>query len=146
MHFLCYTGTMIKTIRSFLSVPVMILLIAVTTLLYSGYRAQRNQANQTARSAGFELLKSLNELQMIADAYRYTPEHRPSFLDGWTQVLLIDDMSEFIAPEVAQHAAALHHAWKENFESLQSAQANTSITSEIKETRRSLKKAIQNLH
>jgi len=94
----------------------MMLMIAVTTLLYSGYRAQLNQENQTARSAGFEILKSLNELQMISDAYRYTPEHHPSFLDGWTQVLLIDDMSAFVAPSVAEHAEILHQQYKEHFD------------------------------
>ncbi|MGB5965868.1 MAG: hypothetical protein WBF77_10580 [Sulfurimonadaceae bacterium] len=68
-----------KTIRNYLTVPVMMLLIAAVTLIYTGYRAQLNQENQTARSAGFEVLKALNELQMIADAHRYTPDEAPKF-------------------------------------------------------------------
>ena len=124
----------------------MMLLIAVTTLLYSGYRAQINQANQTARSAGFEVLKSLNRLQMIIDAQRYTSEDKPSFLEGWTQVLLIDDMSAFIAPKVQKQATILHQRWQNNFESLQTKKSNLLLTEQINTTRSTLKLAIHNLH
>ena len=124
----------------------MMLLIATSTLVYTGYRAQLNQENQTARSAGFEVLKSLNELQMIIDAHRYTPERAPGYLKGWTQILLIDDMSGFIAPSVNQQAKALHQHWQENFEQLHTDKANTEMTAAIDATRISLKEAIQNLH
>ena len=137
---------MIKAIRSYFSVPVMMLLIATATLIYTGYRAQLNQENQTARSAGFEVLKALNELQMIIDAHRYTPNKAPSFLNGWTQILLIDDMSDFIAPSVEQKAEALHNSWQINLDQLQTDKANLEITASIKETRFTLKEAIQNLH
>ena len=124
----------------------MMLVIATMTLLYSGYRAELNQENQTARSAGFELLKALNELQMIVDAHRYTPKTAPSYLKGWTQILLIDDMSDFIAPSVETQADILHNSWQKNFEQLQTDDANIALTSAIKTTRSSLKEAIQNLH
>ena len=137
---------MIKTIRSYFTVPVMMLLIATATLVYTGYRAQLNQENQTARAAGFEVLKALNELQTIADAHRYTPDQAPNFLNGWTQILLIDDLADFIDPSVEQKAAALHNSWQENLDRLQSDRANLEITASIKATRVSLKKAIQNLH
>ena len=137
---------MIKLIRSYLSVPVMMLVIATMTLLYSGYRAQLNQENQTARSAGFEVLKALNELQMIVDAHRYTPDEAPNFLTGWTQVLLIDDLSDFIDPSVEKRAATLHTNWQKNLDQLHSNEANLEITASIKATRISLKEAIQNLH
>ena len=137
---------MINVIRSLFTVPVMMLLIAIATLVYSGYRAELNQANQTARSAGFEVLKSLNTLQMIADAHRYTPEAAPSYLNGWTQILLIDDLSDFIAADVEQKAENLHTAWQENLDKLESDEANAEITSAIKSTRTTLKEAIQSLH
>ena len=124
----------------------MMLVIATMTLLYSGYRAELNQENQTARSAGFELLKALNNLQMIVDAHRYTPETAPNYLTGWTQVLLIDDMSDFIAPSVEIEAGLLHSSWQKNFEQLQTDDANIALTSAIRTTRSSLKEAIQNLH
>ncbi len=137
---------MINAIRSLFTVPVMMLLIAVATLVYSGYRAELNQENQTARSAGFEVLKALNTLQMIADAHRYTPKRAPSYLEGWTQILLIDDLSDFIAPSVEIKAEDLHTVWQENLDRLDSDEANEEITDAIKTTRTSLKEAIQNLH
>ena len=124
----------------------MMLLIAVTTLLYSGYRAELNQQNRTARSAGFEVLKALNTLQMIIDTQRYTPKDAPNFLDGWNEVLLIDDMSDFITPKVQTQAQTLHQTWQNNFESLQSDTSNEALTAAIKRTRASLKQAIYNLH
>lgn len=124
----------------------MMLFIAIATLVYSGYRAELNQENQTARSAGFEVLKALNTLQMIADAHRYTPKTAPSYLDGWTQVLLIDDLSDFIAPGVEKKAENLHTAWQQNLDNLESDDANREITGAIKNARTSLKEAIQNLH
>lgn len=137
---------MINAIRSLFTVPVMMLLIAIATLVYSGYRAELNQENQTARSAGFEVLKALNTLQMIADAHRYTPNTAPSYLDGWTQILLIDDLADFIAPSVENKAEDLHTVWQENLDQLNSDEANEEITNAIKTTRTSLKEAIQNLH
>ena len=137
---------MINAIRSLFTVPVMMLLIAIATLVYSGYRAELNQENQTARSAGFEVLKALNTLQMIADAHRYTPNTAPSYLDGWTQILLIDDLADFIAPSVENKAEYLHTVWQENLDQLNSDEANEEITNAIKTTRTSLKEAIQNLH
>ena len=137
---------MIKKIKQLITVPAMMLLIAVTTLIYSGYRAELNQQNQTARSAGFEVLKALNKLQMTIDAQRYTPEDAPDFLEGWNEVLLIDDMSDFINPKVQTQAQALHQAWQNNFETLQSDASNEAVTATIKRTRASLKQAIYNLH
>lgn len=137
---------MINAIRSLFTVPVMMLLIAIATLVYSGYRAELNQENQTARSAGFEVLKALNTLQMIADAHRYTPNTAPSYLEGWTQILLIDDLADFIAPSVENKAEDLHTVWQENLDQLNSDEANEEITNAIKTTRTSLKEAIQNLH
>ena len=137
---------MINAIRSLFTVPVMMLLIAIATLVYSGYRAELNQENQTARSAGFEVLKALNTLQMIADAHLYTPNTAPSYLDGWTQILLIDDLADFIAPSVENKAEDLHTVWQENLERLDSDEANEEITDAIKTTRTSLKEAIQDLH
>lgn len=124
----------------------MMLLIATATLVYTGYRAQLNQENQTARSAGFEVLKALNELQTITDAHRYTPNEAPNFLNGWTQVLLIDDLADFIDPSVEKKAEALHNSWQKNLDQLHSDEANVEITKAIKATRTSLKEAIQNLH
>ena len=137
---------MIKKIKQLITVPAMMLLIAVMTLFYSGYRAELNQQNQTARSAGFEVLKALNELQMIIDTERYTPKNVPHFLDGWNEVLLIEDMSDFINIGVQTQAQELHQAWQKNFESLQSDTANEAVTAAIKRTRTSLKQALYNLH
>jgi hypothetical protein len=141
----------------------MMLLIAIATLVYSGYRAELNQENQTARSTGFEVLKALNTLQMIADAHRYTPNTAPSYLDGWTQILLIDDLADFIAPSIENKAEDLHTVWQENqtarsagFEVLKALNTLQMIADAhrytpntapaIKTTRTSLKEAIQNLH
>jgi len=137
---------MLKKFRKFISVPVMMLLIATSTLLYSGYRAQLNQANQTARSAGFELLKSLNTLQMIVDAGRYTPDQAASYIAGWTEVLLIEDMASFVSSDVDDAAQALHHLWQQEFEHLDQSSSNNLLTKAIKKTRSSLKSAIHNLH
>jgi len=137
---------MIKKLKQVITVPAMMLLIAILTLIYSGYRAELNQENQTARSAGFEVLKALNELQMIIDAQRYTPDDAPNFLDGWNEVLIIDDLSDFINTAVQTQAQSLHLTWQNNFETLQDDKANKALTTAIKKMRSSLKEAIRNLH
>jgi len=124
----------------------MMLLIAISTLLYSGYRAQLNQENQTARLAGFELLKSLNRLQMMVDSSRYTQDNAPSYIEGWTEVLLVEDMAGFVSVDVNQQAKVLHHLWQGEFENLEDKQTNYDLTEAIKKTRISLKSAIHNLH
>ena len=137
---------MLKKLRTFISVPVMLLFIAISTLLYSGYRAQLTQANQTARAAGFELLKSLNTLQMIVDAGRYTPEDSPNYIAGWAEVLLVEDMASFVSADLDDSAQALHVLWQQEFEHLDQNRSNRLLTQAIKKTRSSLKRAIYNLH
>ena len=137
---------MLKKLRTFISVQMMMLLIAISTLLYSGYRAQLNQANQTARSAGFELLKSLNTLQMIVDTGRYTPEQAPNYIAGWTEILLVEDMASFVSLDVDNSAQDLHTLWQKEFEHLDQNRSNVLLTQAIKKTRNSLKSAIRDLH
>ena len=135
-----------QTIRNFLTVPVGMLLIAMTTLLYAGYRADRNQQNQTTRAAGFEMLKTLNALQMVIDSHRYTLEKAPDYITGWSHVLLVDDLAPYINADVVRQADSLHTVWKKNFEQLSTQKANQDLTEAISQTRFSLNSAIQTLH
>ena len=83
---------------------------------------------------------------MIVDAGRYTPDQAASYIAGWTEVLLIEDMASFVSSDVDDAAQALHHLWQQEFEHLDQSSSNNLLTKAIKKTRSSLKSAIHNLH
>ncbi|CAA6804963.1 MAG: Unknown protein [uncultured Sulfurovum sp.] len=48
-----------------------IMAIAIFSFAYSVYRADINQRNNICREAGFQILKELNQLQIVSDKERY---------------------------------------------------------------------------
>lgn len=71
------------------------------------------------RSASFELLLQLSELEGVIYAAHYdqnTVEGNPR--KGWIKVNLIADLSMIAEPEVSKSANALKMEWQENWQTL----------------------------
>ena len=53
------------------SISIISLIIAITALSYNTYRNELTEVNRNKRSAGFEVLKELNQLQLLIDYSHY---------------------------------------------------------------------------
>jgi len=133
---------MISRLKSALNIPIFILALGITSLSFTAYQAQVSEQNETSRRAAFEMLKSLNHLQMLIDKEYYGHVNKERFIQGWSDILLIDDMAVFTSKQVRQHSEGLLALWKRSFENLDNKEVNTQLSQHIKKTRDVLKKSV----
>jgi hypothetical protein len=101
------------------AVALISLVIALTSLGYNTWRNERTEHNRNIRTATFEVLSKLAELERVVFLAQY--DHGPhggSPRAGWTYVLAIRDLSMVVPAPVPARAAELQKAWGENWEAL----------------------------
>lgn len=113
---------MVTTIRQQLrnnAVALISLAVALTSLAYNTWRNERTEHNRNVRTATFEILTKLAELERVVFLAQYDHDASGgSPRTGWTYVLVIRDLSAVVPGSVPQRAAQLQQAWSENWEAL----------------------------
>lgn len=138
--------TLIAQIRKNL-LAVISITIAVGALSYNTYRNELTEENRNMRRAGFEILKELNDLQLLIDYAHYdkSVEHGNP-IQGWSHVTYINDMSHLISVDVVDVSNNLTVIWGDNWDSVrEDKSANKNITDEIGAMRIVTRKAMHKL-
>jgi hypothetical protein len=100
-------------------VALISLVVALSSLGYSTWRNERTEHNRNVRTATFELLMRLADLERVAYLAQYDRDvNGGNPRVGWTYVLVIRDLSSIVPAPVPAKAAELQKAWSENWESL----------------------------
>lgn len=130
------------------AVAIVSLLIAISTLLYSTWRSETTERNFNVRSAAFEVLQNLGQLQVIVNYLHYEPDHpMGNTLLGWGRIALIGDLAELLPPPIPSHAHSLVEKWGENWNKLKDSEELTQeISQSIDDTRASIVKVLKELH
>ena len=100
-------------------VALISLVVALGSLGYNTWRNERTEYNRNIRTATFELLGKLSELERVVYLAQYDRDAgggNPR--TGWTYVLLIRDLSSVVPPPVPAKALQLQQVWGENWEGL----------------------------
>jgi hypothetical protein len=101
------------------AVALISLVVALSSLAYNTWRNERTEHNRNVRTAAFELLTKLAELERVAFLAQYDRDVAGgSPRTGWTYVLVIRDLSEVVPAPVPAQAAELQSAWSGNWEGL----------------------------
>lgn len=129
------------------SLSVISLIIAITALSYNTYRNELTELNRNIRNASFEVLKELNQLQLLIDYSHYDKNNEHGNpIEGWAHVNYIQDMSYLISKEVTIDANNLNLIWTNNWQLVKDQEnANKNVTLAIKELRLSIQFTIQSL-
>jgi len=101
------------------TVALISLVVAVGSLGYNTWRNERTEHNRNVRTATFELLTKLAELERVVYLAQY--DHDASGGNpriGWTYVLVIRDLAAVVPAPVPAKAAELQKVWGENWEGL----------------------------
>ncbi len=112
-------------------VAIVSLVVAITALTYTAWREELTERNRTLRTAGFEILMHLGELQIIVNQVRYQPEH--SLADpylGWGHISLIGDLSALLPPPVPSTTDKLIKTWASDWDKLKTSDEATAHVSE----------------
>ena len=101
------------------AVALISLFVALGSLGYNTWRNERTEYNRNIRTATFELLGKLSELERVVYLAQYdrdTTGGNPR--TGWTYVLVIRDLSSLVPAPVPAKAAQLQQVWGENWDGL----------------------------
>ena len=101
------------------AVALISLTVAISSLAYNTWRNERTEHNRNVRTATFELLTKLAELERVVYLAQY--DHDASGGNpriGWTYVLVIRDLAAVVPAPVPAKAAELQKVWSENWEGL----------------------------
>jgi len=101
------------------AVALISLVVALTSLSYNTWRNERTEHNRNVRTATFELLTRLADLERVVFLAQYDRDASGGNpRTGWVYVLVIRDLSGLAPPPVPARAAQLEKVWSDNWEGL----------------------------
>ncbi len=101
------------------SLALVSLFVAFSALAYNTWRNEATEANRNIRLSGFEIIMHVGELQKIAYLSHFEKQqYKGNPRGGWTEVLLIKDLSNLMSAEIQQKSENLIKAWEKNWQGL----------------------------
>lgn len=108
-----------KKVSIFQITALFSMLFALVGFSYNVWRMEISEYNSTMRSASFELLLQLSELEGIVYAAHYDQDPvAGNPRKGWIKVNLIKDLSMITESEVEASAQRLKQKWQTNWQSV----------------------------
>jgi hypothetical protein len=101
------------------AVALISLAVAVGSLGYNTWRNEHTERNRNVRTAAFELLMKLADLERVVFLAQYDRDKvggNPR--TGWIYVLAIRDLSKLVPAPVPARAELLQQEWSGNWENL----------------------------
>ena len=130
-----------KRLEVYYITAILSIIVAVAGFSYNTWRLEVSEANNNIRTASFELLTNLAQLEQIIYAAHYDKnivEGSPR--KGWVKIGLIVDLSSLISIAVEKQALNLKEVWSENWEKIPNEQALTNkLINKIEAVRAELK-------
>lgn len=91
---------------------------ACVSFAYNAWRLEISEDNSTTRTAAFQVLLKLSELEQGMYSLHYDQQGSWTPRHGWVAVSLVRDLSMLIDDDVRREAEALHQIWSEQWEQL----------------------------
>lgn len=137
-----------ETINVFQLTAVFSMLFALVGFSYNVWRMEISEYNNNVRSASFELLLQLSELESIIYAAHYDQDViQGSPRKGWIKVNLIADLSVVTEPDIQTAAEALKVDWQLNWESVASDENSAmQVVAKIDDTRLKVRQLLVSLN
>ncbi|MEZ9595891.1 hypothetical protein AB4298_14745 [Shewanella sp. 10N.261.52.F9] len=136
-----------QTISIFQLTAVFSMVFALVGFSYNVWRMEITEYNSNARSASFELLLQLSELESIVYAAHYDKDViQGNPRQGWVKVNLIADLSMITEPELSVAAEELKLSWQSNWQHMADDEASAqAVVTQIDETRARVRQLLKRL-
>ncbi len=105
-----------RRFRNYYATAIVSLLFALIGFSYNAWRMEVSEDNNNIRTAAFEVLTEIAELEQLIFAAHYDQDPvagNPRV--GWVKVELISDLSALISDQVHQDAVYLMQTWRDNW-------------------------------
>jgi hypothetical protein len=128
-------------------IAIVSLVIAIIALVYSAWREETTEKHRNIRTAGFEVLMNLGELQIVVNHVYYKPDDTlANPYVGWGYLALASDLSNLLPSPVPEMVAKLVNVWGENWENIHSnEEAINKISNEIDNSRKEVLQVLRHL-
>ncbi|WP_286265202.1 hypothetical protein [Thalassotalea atypica] len=122
-------------------------LFALVGFSYNAWRMEASEFNNNVRTASFEVLENLAELEQNVYAAHYdNDEVMGSARIGWVKIGLINDLSTLISSDVAGNAMKLKLNWSEHWTLIpDDIAALEQLVSDIDKVREAIKYELEHL-
>ena len=140
-------GSFVKQLQRNM-VALISIFIAVSSLSYNTWRNEKTESNRNQRTAAFEILLKLGELQQVVFHHYYDKDRqdRGNPRTGWTYVLTIRDLSRLMPIALHDDPAPLLQIWSDNWEGLEDNESSLeAILAGIEHTRGKMLELLQSL-
>ena len=129
------------------TLAIISLVIALIALSYNTWRDEATEKNRSYRTAAFEVLKNLGELQISVNYIHYNPKiPMANPFAAWGHIALISDLSHLLPPPVPEKIQQLVKIWKADFEKIpKDEEAVERVSQAIDESRQAVLKSISSL-
>ena len=123
-------------------------LLSISGFSYNVWRLESTETNNTIRTASFEILLELSQLEQLIYSLHYDKDDMEgSPRKGWVKVGLINDLSPLAGENIAQKSEALRKIWAENWTSIEdSNDATNQVIGAIDGVRAEINKTITTLN
>ena len=136
-----------QKLKSYYFTAIISLLFAMIGFSYNAWRMEVSESNNNIRTASFEVLKELAELETVIFAAHYdkdTVKGNPRY--GWVKVGFISDLSVLIDKNVELKAEQLKSTWSDSWQRLVEEEAVVqALTEDIDKVRAEIKTVLVSL-
>ena len=134
-------------LKVFYITSIFSMIFAVLGFSYNTWRMELSEDNSNIRTAAFEVLLQLSELEQVIYAAHYdknTAEGSPR--KGWVKVGLVNELSVLIGPQVKIESVQLKLIWSERWQDVTSSEdAVIELVAQIDKVRGSINVALRHL-
>jgi hypothetical protein len=130
------------------AIALISLVIAIIALVLNTWRLEQTEKNRNVRQAGFEILKTLGQLQAIVNTSLYSANPTNTDpLQGWTYIGMMNDLVILMPSPVPKDLAQLTEVWSSNWKNLANDEQKADLISKkIDLTREVVLEALNQLH
>lgn len=141
-----------KTVSIFIQIrnniiAITSLVIAVVALSYNTWRNEHTERNRNTRTAAFEVLKELGQLQILINYsyYQHDSLMGNPYL-GWGDISYLSDLSQLLPPPIPGKVKTLTEVWGKNWKQIKTNEtAINNISDEIDHSRESVLEVLRQL-
>ncbi|MCK4709037.1 MAG: hypothetical protein KAU21_10510 [Gammaproteobacteria bacterium] len=133
--------------KSYYLTAIFSLIFAVAGFSYNAWRLEVTEDNSNIRTAAFEVLTELSELQQLIYSSHYDHDKaagNPRI--GWVKIGLIIDLSVLISRQAENKSVELKNSWSDNWEIFEDNRTATDeLIVKIDSVRNAIKLTLKNL-